>query len=1215
MGEIQGGMKTDDYIDDYDDAGFDGAVIFNNMLDRGFYSSDEMYERGLNNNYECALFDAIVNDRRIVPEEEQIRIMARIDDNQFWDALFGTNTTNEFSNSVLAEGQRRLAEYNERDLDDDFEAIEEETTGRKSSYKIGFNFNGIKEIKEFENEHFFIPNSNHCIFKCLEKFYNLEGYDVNLDYKYTKSNITLEGYRKHLKDLNINENDTPQIFKVITENKKSIVKPLKHENKHTGNKYGILLLPQTVNKTIFHHSILLKIPEDARREKGETKIIKIDYINRILSDIIDNLSYQQNLTLSDKVERIQHKPPTRYENMALYTYDYETYNNKGVQIPAGVSIVKFEMSGKIDFVHHFILESFEEIPAQSTAQEKLQSDFIDYIFEDMAQNKRFNAEIYAHNGGGFDIILLKHHLKNPLYRWGNALKAGGRIKTIDLIKVIKYKVIENGEEKTHNIQYTLKFKDSLNFVLCSLKEACDTFKTKEKYDVEKLDFDIADLNLEYYKNATIEDGKEWPEWVEYMRVDSLSLAFVIVEAEKLFNTFEQSFIGKAGIPSIAWSILNNRSNAVFYNLYIHKDLATEKFIRSSQYGGRILHWRANFKAKGSTLLNPDNGDAYAMANETIFECPKIGKYKSKGLISLDANSLYPSAMAKFEYPHGKPQIINGDMSFKAFEEITRGKMYIAEITFKTGNQKHIITPYKQEKPQLLLYQCSPADQDLGGVYNNIDIEEMKHEGIQILTVKRAVIYKKKNLMFDKIISELYKMRLDTDDEVLKYIIKIILNATYGKFSEDIDTMTTYKEKKNGNKEIGHINLGNGQTEFNYRLLANCGKKPAQIGSFILSYARKIMNKLIRDLGRENILYGDTDSIYCTIESWEYLQKNNKDYNGLNSDLGGFKNDYGDGILISEAYFLDNKRYYLKFNKPYKGKAYKVKFNGLNWKKAKDGAIETAGAKYGDLDECELMANLFKDFWRKHFKGENINIINSFNQIKFKRGETINITKITQNYTITPEKRGQWTENENGDYISYPLNYDFTKPELKISTRNNYLRSKTPERSPPYLVKYENGEILTNCPLYAKSTYALKFKEGEAPEYPKFLRTKETAQTFILITDFTEDTNFERVANGTEKGSYGDLGSKTDYYELGKFGISSRIISDYKDIKIEDMTPLLALKNDDITMHATNKEIREYNEYEVQTANRIESMDDKIDKKRKYIKGKRAEIKAPFLKKG
>jgi DNA polymerase elongation subunit (family B) len=203
---------------------------------------------------------------------------------------------------------------------------------------------------------------------------------------------------------------------------------------------------------------------------------------------------------------------------------------------------------------------------------------------------------------------------------------------------------------------------------------------------------------------------------------------------------------------------------------------------------------------------------------------------------------------------------------------------------------------------------------------------MKHEGYEIQTVYRAVIYKKKSLMFDNIINKLYNERKESPDEVIKYIIKIILNATYGKFSEDIDSTTAYKEKDNGNKEIGHMLLGNGQTEYNYRLLANCGKKPAQIGSFILAYARKIMNKLIRDLGRENILYGDTDSIYCTIESWEYLQKNNEYYNGLNTDLGGFKNDYGDGVLITEAYFLDNKRYFLKFNNTIKGKAYKVKFD-------------------------------------------------------------------------------------------------------------------------------------------------------------------------------------------------------------------------------------------------------------------------------------------------
>ena len=32
-----------------------------------------------------------------------------------------------------------------------------------------------------------------------------------------------------------------------------------------------------------------------------------------------------------------------------------------------------------------------------------------------------------------------------------------------------------------------------------------------------------------------------------------------------------------------------------------------------------------------------------------------------------------------------------------------------------------------------------------------------------------------------------------------------------------------------------------------------------------------------------------------------------------NELGGFKNDYGEGVLVTEAYFLDVKRYYLDFD--------------------------------------------------------------------------------------------------------------------------------------------------------------------------------------------------------------------------------------------------------------------------------------------------------------
>jgi len=1151
----EGKKLTDDYIEEYEQAGFDGERVFSNLLNRGFYSGDEMYQRGTTSQIQTSIFDELINNRDLYTEAEAEDIKYDIDESNFWDSLLGTHRAERDANEFIIEGQRRLADYRANiDLNDIFDTLSGKglynstPKSRKMSYKIGFNFNGIKEIEEFENDEFYIPNSNHCIFKCLNKFYTLSNIDYQIEYNYTKSNITLEGYRTYLKSKDIKEDETPKIFKIV--NNKA--QPLTHKNTHTCNKFAILLLPQTLNKTTFQHSILLKIPDEARRERGDSKIIRLDYITSLIPQILENLHYTQNKTLSDKSERIKKPLPQSIKNVNLYTFDYETYSEDTLQIPVGVSLVKFELTGEIKFTKHFILDSFDDLEAKTTAQSRLQKDFIDSIFNDMAEDGRLNSQIFAHNGGGFDLVILKQYLKDTNYRWANMLKSGGKISSIELIKKV-------GEDN-----YILTFKDSYNFVLCPLKDACETFKT----EIKKIDFDIAGLKLEDYieLNKKIEEGKEWAEWVEYMRVDSICLSQVIIQAEKLFNTFNQSFIYKNGLPSIAWGILENGSNACFLNVYIHKDLTTEKFIRASQYGGRIIHWRCNF-----------------LALHTKFDCPKLGKYTSRGLISLDANSLYPSAMAKFEYPHGKPQIINNQMSFKAFQEVAGNRMYIAEIKFKTKNQKYIITPYKQEKPRLLQYKCSPPE-GLYGVYNSVDIQEMLHEGFEIETVYRAVIYKNKSLMFDDIIYKLYKMRQETDDEVLKHVIKTIINSIYGKFSEDIDTISTYKEQDKGNKEIGHIYLGNGQTEYNYRLNTSNAKKPAQIGSFILANARKIMNELIRDLGRENILYGDTDSIYCTIESWEYLQSNNSRYSGLNTELGGFKNDYGNGVLITEAYFLDNKRYFLKFNQEIKGKAYKVKWNGLNWKTAKGEAMKQAGAKYGDdLEEAELTANIFKDFYSKYFKGEAIDIINSFNQIKFKKGDSINILNITQNYNITPEIRNIWRQNEEGDYISYPLNYSFNEPEQDHKKRNDYLRIKTPERSKPYLITLNEGEILANKPLKFSKTLLYKEAENEKIEYPKFLINRDTGELLERITFFNIKTN---------------LYDCKYYKHRGKFGMTNEEEDD-----LTNYIAYMADEEEDIRKQATKEEILNYRQYELENPNILDKLSKEKEKRREYIKNK------------
>ena len=148
-----------------------------------------------------------------------------------------------------------------------------------------------------------------------------------------------------------------------------------------------------------------------------------------------------------------------------------------------------------------------------------------------------------------------------------------------------------------------------------------------------------------------------------------------------------------------------------------------------------------------------------------------------------------------------------------------------------------------------------------------------------------------------------------------------MNSTYGKMLEVLDCTNTFitdnfddilSKSKISNyvsqKQMrGLIQLNNGQCEASFSLGEPTVRKPLQLGAFILSYARAHVNKLIREVGTENIYYGDTDSLYITKDAYNKV-KDNPEFIG--NGLGQYKNDYGDNININNAVFLDQKRYLL-----------------------------------------------------------------------------------------------------------------------------------------------------------------------------------------------------------------------------------------------------------------------------------------------------------------
>jgi hypothetical protein len=165
------------------------------------------------------------------------------------------------------------------------------------------------------------------------------------------------------------------------------------------------------------------------------------------------------------------------------------------------------------------------------------------------------------------------------------------------------------------------------------------------------------------------------------------------------------------------------------------------------------------------------------------------------------------------------------------------------------------------------------------------------------------------------------------------------------------------------------------------------------------------------IGPENIWYGDTDSLYTTLEAAKRVTN-------MNNDLGGFKNDYGENKYIDRAIFLDIKRYFLHIADQKDKEDVKVKFNGISFKEKKGKSMLLSNYKYfkGTRAEC-----IEDEIFLKACIGEPIPPLTSE---RWERAlGSVMICEKDMQFQMSPEKRAGWIRDEY-----YPLQYDHNTEE-------------------------------------------------------------------------------------------------------------------------------------------------------------------------------------------
>lgn len=765
--------------------------------------------------------------------------------------------------------QDYLKSIADEDIDDFNEDAEIDFSKFESNRIYGAKFEGVDQIQEYEDDLIWIPSSGHCLIKLYERIYG-----IKIDFEAFKANTSTHKIKKYMRETH-NIQEFPSVYKYMYEKWVRVLDKGRENN-----------LPK-----IFEFKV--------RNKLYHVGLFKTDfkptgyYIND--HTIIDK-TYGFDLKMQPKLRR----PPIRPYSENMWAFDIETFKTEGNHLfPYGVSIIKIpeidkdklqydnnilnELEKEIDYWKHIKKISLINKHNLIEIDDKIENleikvnDFLK-IKQNTLQDK-FNLEPLIFKGENCLNQLIDYIDENyedqqfQFYAHNGSkfdtifFKQIDGIKFIDQIKVAGGVISLKIETKRNKIE----FKDSLKFFTGSLKSFCKAMQVRGKDE-----FDIKDWSLEMYK----EDNS----WEGYLKQDVICLTYALMYFENIVRDLGLSISDVLGTPGLAWKLLYFQTYELRSLVRICRCPVLNSFVRSSVNGGRTIVFKRISK-------NP--------------------------MISIDNNSLYPAAMYEGEYPYGIMNLIPSGTNVK--DLIKLGYMFIAEVEMDGGNRKYPLIPYKDENGMTLY----PAGK-FRGVYNSVDIEDALNLGYKVSTIFTGIYWYNKSRMFANVVDKFYKKKSEATDEALKQTYKILLNSMYGKLLQTITTQTIFiEEEKNAlnyYKPSKAIKLKNGQYELDYKSFHPESNYPTYLASFVLSYARRIMNNVMVKIGLDKIYMTDTDSIYLEIK--DFLASGIE----LNKTLGGFKNDYGEGIYIEEAIFLDLKRYYLKLNT---GED-KIKFNGFNF---------------------------------------------------------------------------------------------------------------------------------------------------------------------------------------------------------------------------------------------------------------------------------------------
>jgi len=296
-------------------------------------------------------------------------------------------------------------------------------------------------------------------------------------------------------------------------------------------------------------------------------------------------------------------------------------------------------------------------------------------------------------------------------------------------------------------------------------------------------------------------------------------------------------------------------------------------------------------------------EVYIASRGARFEMFAKPNKKYKNVYKLDINSQYPFVCENELYgnfPDLKTEKRIKDPSVDILEK--DNIMGIAEATIISPKGYIGYLPIRYNN-----YRLYPTGCLMRSYWTIFELKEAVKHGYEIVDIHDAIIYRKLPFrIFEGFYTKLYKLRQDTKDEIMKMVIKRVMNSLTGKFGE--------RRAENKTKKISREDLNK---YLDYEVEALCGdgdliikkqisdKKYSNyangiVYAHITAYARDYLYKQLIKLPEKDVLYLATD---CII-----FRNNHLDKFKVGKGLGEWKiESYGkEAEFFTEQYYsLDN----------------------------------------------------------------------------------------------------------------------------------------------------------------------------------------------------------------------------------------------------------------------------------------------------------------------